>query len=122
VTGLESVIGTKYSCDTIAWLKTECPGVNFVWVMGADNLKYFHRWKKLARYFLPAADRGRRSRRYQPERGSGAAAMRFCPRAHPGDAGDDPAGREPPAWVYLRGIKSSLSSTALRAKKQRSGG
>ena len=28
------------------------------------------------------------------------------------------AGRKPPAWVYLHGLKSPLSSTALRAKRR----
>ena len=23
-----------------------CPGVHFVWIMGADNLRSFHRWQK----------------------------------------------------------------------------
>ena len=27
------------------------------------------------------------------------------------------AGRKPPAWVYLHGLKSPLSSTALRARR-----
>jgi hypothetical protein len=31
-------------------------------------------------------------------------------------------GRQPPAWVYLHGIKSALSSTALRNGKKPSGG
>ena len=62
MTGFEAVIGTKYSCDTIAWLLNECPGVTFVWIMGADNLKDFHRWKNWREIFtmLPIAvvDRG----------------------------------------------------------------
>ena len=45
VSGLEAVIGTQYSRDTIAHLVSECPGVRFVWIMGADNLRHFHRWK-----------------------------------------------------------------------------
>jgi nicotinate-nucleotide adenylyltransferase len=28
------------------------------------------------------------------------------------------AERAPPAWVYLHGVKSDLSSTALRAQKK----
>ena len=122
VTGLESVIGTKYSCDTIAWLKNECPGVNFVWIMGADNLKYFHRWKNWRGIFsmLPIAvvDRGGISL----SAASGAAAMRFARARIPETRAMTLPGREPPAWVYLHGIKSTLSSTALRGKKQRSGG
>ena len=46
VTGLEAVIKTRYTYDTISWLVARCPGVRFVWIMGADNLRSFHRWQK----------------------------------------------------------------------------
>ena len=52
VTGFEAVIGTKYSADTIAWLKRESPETHFVWLMGADNLKDFHRWKNWREIFM----------------------------------------------------------------------
>ena len=31
---------------TISWLIKRCPRVQFVWIMGADNLRHFHRWQK----------------------------------------------------------------------------
>src|SRR5665647_2959491 len=46
VTGLEAVINTRYSFDTVSWLIKRCPRVQFVWIMGADNLRHFHRWQK----------------------------------------------------------------------------
>ena len=39
-------IGTRYTYETIAYLRRHCPGVRFVWIMGADNLRSFHRWQK----------------------------------------------------------------------------
>ena len=46
VTAIEAAIGTTYSFETIAWLKQRCPGVHFVWIMGADNLAGLHRWRR----------------------------------------------------------------------------
>ena len=46
VSGLEAEIGTRYTYDTIAYIQAKCPGVHFVWIMGADNLRSFHRWQK----------------------------------------------------------------------------
>ena len=46
VTGLEAVIKTRYTYDTMKWLMARCPRVRFVWIMGADNLRSFHRWQK----------------------------------------------------------------------------
>ena len=118
VTGFESVIGTKYSSDTIVWLLNECPGVRFVWVMGADNLKYFHRWKNWREIFtmLPIAvvDRGGISL----SAASGAAAMRFARARLPETRAMTLPVHQPPAWVYLHGVKSALSSTALRDGKK----
>jgi nicotinate-nucleotide adenylyltransferase len=123
VTGFESVIGTKYSADTIAWLLNECPGVHFVWIMGADNLKTFHRWKNWRQIFMsmPIAvvDRGGLSLSAT----SGAAAQAFARARLPEIKARSLALHQPPAWVYLHGIKSELSSTALRqGKKEREGG
>ena len=42
---LEAVIGTRYTVDTIIHLRRRVSGVRFVWIMGADNLAQFHRWK-----------------------------------------------------------------------------
>lgn len=118
-TGFESVMGLKYSCDTIAYLQKECPDVRFVWIMGADNLKGFHRWKNWRAIFgmVPIAivDRGGLSLQAT----SGPAAIHFARARIPENQAMTLADREPPAWIYLHGVKSPLSSTAIReAKKQ----
>ena len=46
VTGVEAQMRTRYTYDTVAKLIARCPGVRFVWIMGADNLRSFHRWQK----------------------------------------------------------------------------
>jgi len=121
VTGFEAVIGTKYSCDTIRWLKTEAPGTHFVWIMGADNLKSFHRWKNWRDIFLmlPIAvvDRGGISL----QAGSGPAAIGFAKARIPESRASTLPGLPPPAWVYLHGVKSGLSSTQIREAKGRGG-
>jgi len=45
VTCLESVIGTRYTVDTITYLRRRASGLRFVWIMGADNLAQLHRWQ-----------------------------------------------------------------------------
>src|SRR4030081_623885 len=42
---LEAVIGVRYTVDTIIHLRRRVSGVRLVWIMGADNLAQFHRWK-----------------------------------------------------------------------------
>ena len=97
--------GTARACD-------------FVWIMGADNLRSFHRWQNwrgiAAMVPIAVVDRLGPSL-YATASTAGQALARFrIPEA----AARSLAARKPPAWVYLHGLKSPLSSTALRAKRR----
>ncbi len=117
VTGLEAVINTRYTYDTLEFLVRRCPGVKFVWVMGADNLRSFYRWQNWRGIagLMPMAvvDRMGSSLYAASGRAAQALARYRVPEALAGDLAD----RKPPAWVYLYGLKSPLSSTALRARR-----
>ncbi len=45
VTAIEQSLGTRYTIDTLRALKRRYPKRRFVWLMGADNLAEFHRWR-----------------------------------------------------------------------------
>ncbi|HET9160560.1 MAG TPA: nicotinate-nucleotide adenylyltransferase, partial [Caulobacteraceae bacterium] len=45
VSDVEARLGTRYTIDTIRLLQRRFPGVEFVWIMGSDNLASFHHWK-----------------------------------------------------------------------------
>jgi len=120
VTGFEADIGTRYTYQTLRYLRRHCPGVRFVWIMGADNLRSFHRWQKwrgiAAMLPMVVIDRLGPSL-YAAASTAGQALARS--RISEGSARSLP-NRSPPAWVYLHGLKSPLSSTALRALRRRS--
>lgn len=114
VTGFEEEIGARYTVDTLSYLKERCPGPSFVWIMGADSLASFHRWRGWWRIaeLMPFAvvDRpGWTLRAIQ----SRAALALGCYRIDETDAGLL-ADLAPPAWAFLHGPRSSLSSTVLR--------
>lgn len=44
-TAIEARLGTRYTIDTVRALKRRHPATHFIWLMGADNLAQFHRWK-----------------------------------------------------------------------------
>lgn len=44
-TDLESRLGTRYTVDTVTTLVRRLPSRRFIWLMGADNLDQFHRWR-----------------------------------------------------------------------------
>ena len=117
VLGLEAQIGTRYTYETIAYLREHCPGVSFVWIMGADNLRSFHRWQKWRGIatLVPIAVVDRLGPSLYA---SASAAGQALARARiPEAAAQSLFDRRPPAWVYLHGLKSPLSSTALRAAR-----
>ena len=117
VTGLEAVIKTRYTYDTISWLISRCPGVRFVWIMGADNLRSFHRWQRWRDIanLIPIAvvDRLGPSL-YAAASPAGQALQAY--RIPEQTISNLPL-RHPPAWAFLHGLKSPLSSTALRARR-----
>jgi len=45
VTAIERELHTRYTVDTLRKLVRRYPQRRFVWLMGADNLAQFHRWR-----------------------------------------------------------------------------
>lgn len=116
VTGVEAGIGARYTADTLRYLRARCPGVRFVWIMGADNLLQFHHWRDwediLRRMPVAVVDRPGATLRAA----NAKAAQRF-PRAR---MSEERAGvlatAIPPALLYLHGPRSFVSSTELRGQ------
>jgi len=114
VTGFEAERGFRYTYDTLAFLKRALPGRHLVWIMGADSLAGFHRWERWEEIFrlLPIAVYARpgSTRRASFSR----AAMRFARYRLEESEAKTLATATPPRWVFLNGLMSSLSSTAIR--------
>ena len=115
-TGLEAGLGTRFSFDTVATLVRRFPGVRFVWLMGADNLAAFHRWQHWREIaaLVPIAIIDRPGCTF-PAMASPAAQALARWRMPESEAAALPLMR-PPAWVFLHGLKSPLSSTRLRGE------
>lgn len=114
VTAFEAAYHTRYTADTLALIKARNPGVNFVWIMGADNLADFHRWQRwrqIAMTFpIAVIDRPGSTLSYLSSR----LAKTFSrARIDEDDAPLLPY-LSPPAWTFIHGPRSSLSSTAIR--------
>jgi nicotinate-nucleotide adenylyltransferase len=119
VSGIEAAIGARYTFETVRYLTRRCSGVNFVWIMGADNLRSFHRWQNwrqiAARLPIAVVDRLGPSLYAS----AGTAGLALARARLPESAARTLATRKPPAWIYLHGLKSPLSSTALRTARSR---
>lgn len=116
VTDLESQLGTTYTADTLIELSKRLRQAKLVWIMGADNLMEFHRWKEWSKIFqaAPIAVIARPGYAYAAL--NAPAARRF---AHARlDASDAflLADRAAPAWVYIQEDLHPESATAIRRR------
>jgi len=115
VTAFEAGYRIRYTADTIELVLRRNHDVHFVWIMGADSLRTFHRWERWREIAgsVPIAviDRPGATLSFL----SSTMAKAFD-RARV-DETDAPllARMTPPAWTFIHGPRSSLSSTALRS-------
>ena len=118
VVDFEAEIGSHYTYQTLRYLRRRAPGVRFVWIVGADNLAQFHRWRRWREIAdlapILVVDRPGSTLRALSSRAALALqrwrwrerdALRF-------------ASASPPAILFLHGPRSDLSSTILRLRPQ----
>lgn len=115
VTAFEASYSVRYTADTLALVKARNPGVDFVWIMGADSLRDFHRWQRwqaIALTFpIAVIDRPGATLSFL----SSLMAKTFDYARQDEDDAALLARMKAPAWTFIHGPRSSLSSSAIRA-------
>ena len=116
VTDIEARIGTRYTAQTIAALQTLCPGVRFVWLMGADNLAQFHRWQDWQEIMgrVAVGVLARPGSRIAARTAKAASIYRHAKL--PAEAAHLLAHARPPAWCFVNLPMIDASSSAIRAR------
>jgi nicotinate-nucleotide adenylyltransferase len=115
VSDVETRMGTRWTIDTLRALVARHPGVNFVWLMGSDNLASFHKWRgwtDIAR-LMPMAVIARPGSLLDSR--TAPAAARFADARVPAQKARLLSSMPAPAWTYLTAPLNPRSSTALRA-------
>lgn len=95
VTDIEAKLGCRYTYETLRWLGRLYPGVDFLLVMGADNLAHLRKWKR----WREVAD-----------------AVPVVVVSRPGASARERLGA-PRDWIFLSARLHPHSSTALRARR-----
>jgi len=116
VSDIEAQIGSRFTYDTLRWLRRRAPRVHFIWIMGADNLRQFNLWRHWRGIadLMPVVVVDRPGSTLKAlSSPAGAALTRF--RVPERDAARVALVR-PPALLFLHGPRSRLSSTALRGE------
>ena len=115
VSDFEAREGTRFTIDTIGCLKSRFPRHRFIWLMGADGLSNFHKWRDwrhlacevpIAVLPRPGYDRPARA----------ARAMGWLRRfVHPSGQAERWTEWSAPAIIFLRLPQDPTSATAVRA-------
>lgn len=116
VSCLETQMQTRYTIDTLKKIQELYPDANFVWLMGADNLAGFHRWKNWREIMriVPVAVFARNHYALKALHAKAARTFRLYRI-------DDRFARRlarlrPPAWVFLPIREHRASSTEIRRR------
>lgn len=118
-TDIEARLGQRYTVRTVALLKRRFPRVRFVWLMGADGLVQFPRWRRWRRiaHLVPIAVLPRPGFTMKALHGAAASVLRH-------GRVPDAAARRLAAlggghWAFLPGPQDGISATELRARAAR---
>ncbi len=120
VTAIEAELGTRYTVDTLARLVRRYPRFRFIWLMGADNLAQFHRWRdwrRIAR-LMPIAVIARPGYDARAMASPAMVWLRRWRRRHGQERlAKDGLGvrRSSPALYQLQFDPDPMSATAIRA-------
>ena len=116
VSDFERREGTRFTVDTVRLLKRRCPQHRFIWLLGSDTLRDFHKWRDwrgLAREVPIAVIR-------RPGYDSAARAARalgWLRRfVHPSSQASQWTDWSAPAIIFLRLPPDPTSATAVRAQ------
>lgn len=117
ITAFEAAHDLHYTAQTLAFVKLRNPGIHFVWIMGADNLRQFHKWqdwRAIAETFpIAVIDRPGSTLAYLSSKMAKAFSHARVDENH---AALLPFLRAP-AWTFIHGPRSSLSSSAIRSAR-----
>ena len=114
-TGIERCLGTRYTVDTLAALRTRFPRARFVWLMGADNLAQLPRWRRWQRIVTQATFAVLPRPSYNHRALAGLAARRLRGARLRTEAAPVLAAFPPPRWVFVPAPQNAASATAIRA-------
>ena len=115
VTDVECRLGTRITAETIACLRELYPGVRFVWLMGADNLASFHRWRDW-RYIMETVPVGVLARPGDRISARMSPAARLYGRYRIAASDSHLLARsDTPAWCFVNVPMMDISSTQIRA-------
>lgn len=115
VTDIETRLGTRYTVDTMRALLACFPEKRFVWIVGADIMTEFPRWKDWRALFgmvsIAVFDRAPYSMKALASEAAHCFASKRTATRHARTLADS----QPPAWSFIHIPLHPATATQLRA-------
>lgn len=118
VSNFERRKGLQYTVDTLEALHDLWPQIHFVWLMGADSLEGFHKWKDWRRIasLVPIAVFNRPG--HETAATASEAARDLALFRAPAGRAADIVDAYPPAWTFIETTQNPASASAIRRSRQ----
>ena len=115
---VEKSINSKYSYQTINYIKKYYKNINFFWLMGADNLLNFHKWQKWRLIFedIPIVIFKRHG--YNEKALKSIALKTFENYKITTTILDKKYFSKLPAWTWVKNKEIKISSTEIRNQRK----
>lgn len=116
VSNFEERKGLQYTVDTLEALHDLWPQIRFVWLMGADSLEGFHKWKNWRRIasLAPIAVFNRPG--HEAAATTSETAKELALFRVPSGRAADIVDAFPPAWTFIETTKNPASASAIRRR------
>jgi nicotinate-nucleotide adenylyltransferase len=118
---LETLMGTRYTADSLTLLRRRFPKTRFVWLMGADNLGQIHRWQNWRSIFHAMVIAVFARPAYDVKALAGKAARALSTARVAPSRARSLATFDPPAWTFFPVRHHPASATRLRALRKKGG-
>jgi len=117
VSNFEQRKGLQYTVDTLEALIDLWPQIRFVWLMGADSLADFHRWRNWRRIVSLAPFAAFNRPGFAEAALAGETAKELALFRVPSGRAAEIVDMDPPAWTFIESTVNPVSSTEIRKRR-----
>lgn len=117
ITEIEKKINSKYSYESINYIRNHYKNIKFFWLMGADNLIKFHKWEKWNDIFKDISIVVFKRYGYNNKALNSLALKKFFQYQINVNSTDKINFKKLPSWTWVNSVEIKISSTEIRNQR-----
>ena len=117
ISEIEKKISSKYSYESISYIKGHYRNIKFFWLMGADNLIDFHRWQLWKAIFKDISIVVFKRHGYNNKALNSKTAKTFAQFEKKFNPIDQVYFSKLPSWTWINNREIKISSTEIRKQR-----